>query len=239
MDSKSSTPSLARVGPDQGARTMSSAEIADLVEKRHDNVKRTIETLAARGVIASPQTEEKPTTGGRPGVEYRIGKRDSFVVVAQLSPEFTARLVDRWAELEAGAAPAPLDLTDPAALRTLLLGYTEKVLALQNENAAMAPKALFHDAVADASNAQTIQEVGKLFGMSQNRMFAKLREMGMLLRNNLPAQAHLDAGRFRVVERTYENPSGQQHTYTRTLITGVGLQYLQKRLAKTQEVSHV
>ena len=28
------------------------------------------------------------------------GKRDSIVVVAQLSPEFTAVLVDRWQELE-------------------------------------------------------------------------------------------------------------------------------------------
>ena len=28
------------------------------------------------------------------------GKRDSIIVVAQLSPEFTARLVDRWKELE-------------------------------------------------------------------------------------------------------------------------------------------
>jgi len=44
-------------------KTMSSREIAELVEKRHDNVKRTIETLLERGVIASPQIEEKPTAG--------------------------------------------------------------------------------------------------------------------------------------------------------------------------------
>ena len=60
--------------------TMSSREIAELVEKRHDNVKRTIETLVARGVIASPQSEEKPTDG-RPVTEYVFagdqGKRDA------------------------------------------------------------------------------------------------------------------------------------------------------------------
>jgi phage regulator Rha-like protein len=44
--------------------SMTSLEIAELVEKRHDNVKRTIETLIVRGVITSPQIEEKPT--GRP-----------------------------------------------------------------------------------------------------------------------------------------------------------------------------
>ncbi|VTM36239.1 DNA-binding protein Roi [Klebsiella pneumoniae] len=42
---------------------MTSLEIAELVEKRHDNVKRTIETLIMRGVITSPQIEEKPTAG--------------------------------------------------------------------------------------------------------------------------------------------------------------------------------
>ena len=83
--------------------TMTSIEIAELVGKRPDNVKRTIEHLAERGVISFPQIEEKPTAG-RPASYYVFegeqGKRDSIVVVAQLSPEFTARLVDRWRELE-------------------------------------------------------------------------------------------------------------------------------------------
>ncbi|EFM0029919.1 Rha family transcriptional regulator [Escherichia coli] len=83
--------------------TMTSIEIAELVGKRPDNVKRTIEHLAERVVISFPQIEEKPTAG-RPASYYVFegeqGKRDSIVVVAQLSPEFTARLVDRWRELE-------------------------------------------------------------------------------------------------------------------------------------------
>lgn len=83
--------------------SMTSIEIADMVGKRHDNVKRTIETLILRLVITSPQIEEKPTAG-RPTTYYLFegeqGKRDSIITVAQLCPEFTARLVDRWRELE-------------------------------------------------------------------------------------------------------------------------------------------
>ncbi|EJL0021497.1 Rha family transcriptional regulator [Salmonella enterica] len=83
--------------------SMTSVEIAELVGKRHDNVKRTIETLIFRGVITSPQIEEKPTAG-RPTTYYLFegeqGKRDSIIAVAQLCPEFTAHLVDRWRELE-------------------------------------------------------------------------------------------------------------------------------------------
>lgn len=100
--------------------TMTSQEIADLVGSRHDNVKRTIETLVSNGVITSPQSEEKPTAG-RPATNYVFsgerGKRDSIVVVAQLSPVFTARLVDRWQELEQRvAAPLIAPIADALAL---------------------------------------------------------------------------------------------------------------------------
>ena len=85
------------------AVSMDSKEIAELVGSRHDSVKRAVETLANKGVIEFPQSVEIKTAT-KPVTIYRFtgeqGKRDSIVVVAQLSPEFTARLVDRWQELE-------------------------------------------------------------------------------------------------------------------------------------------
>lgn len=63
-------------------------------------MKRTIERLADRVVIQLPPLEEVKNHLGQTVEEYRIGKRDSYVIVAQLSPESTARLVDRWQELE-------------------------------------------------------------------------------------------------------------------------------------------
>lgn len=82
------------------AVTMSSQVIAELVGKRHDNVKRTIETLVDRKTIQLPQNEEVKNHLGQTVEQYQVCKRDSFVVVAQLSPEFTAALVDRWQALE-------------------------------------------------------------------------------------------------------------------------------------------
>lgn len=83
--------------------TMSSREMSELTGKRHDSVKRTIETLAFKTdkegkpapVIGTPQIVEYLDTLGRPANEYHVSKRDSFVVVAQLCPEFTAALVDQ------------------------------------------------------------------------------------------------------------------------------------------------
>lgn len=87
-------------------QTMTSREIAELVESRHDSVKRTIERLAESGAIVLPPLVNVKNDNGQSVSEYQIGERDSYVIVAQLSPMFTARLVDRWQELEAGAPPA-------------------------------------------------------------------------------------------------------------------------------------
>lgn len=98
--------------------TMSSLEMTGLAEKRHDSIKRTIDTLVARGAISQSQiVDGLKSANGVVEQVYLVGKRDSYVVMAQLSPEFTARLVDRWQELEEKqATPAFVlpDFTNPA-----------------------------------------------------------------------------------------------------------------------------
>lgn len=88
---------------------MTSIEIAELVESRHASIKRSINRLIIKGVIQpAPMVHTNiindlgVVTGVR---DYYVfegeqGKRDSIIVVAQNCPEFTARLVDRWQELE-------------------------------------------------------------------------------------------------------------------------------------------
>ncbi|WP_368750139.1 winged helix-turn-helix transcriptional regulator [Klebsiella aerogenes] len=88
--------------------SMTSLEIAEMVGSRPSDVKRSIERLAERGIIQLPpmaKVENKQSNSPNRltdvyWFEGDNGKRDSIVVVAQLSPEFTARLVDRWRELE-------------------------------------------------------------------------------------------------------------------------------------------
>lgn len=85
--------------------SMTSKEIAELVGKREDSVKRTIERLVEKSVISNPPMVDGIKTPNGVTPKHHLfqgeeGKRDSIVVVAQLSPEFTAHLVDRWSELE-------------------------------------------------------------------------------------------------------------------------------------------
>ncbi|WP_271638180.1 phage antirepressor KilAC domain-containing protein [Acinetobacter baumannii] len=117
---------------------MSSQDIAELVQARHDNVKTSIERLIASEVIASPATKEmlsivnnRQYTQTVYVFEGEQGKRDSTIVVAQLSPQFTAKLVDRWIELEQ-ATQIKLPSTYKEALLALVVAEEEKEqLALQ------------------------------------------------------------------------------------------------------------
>lgn len=128
--------------------TMTSREIAELVESRHDSVKRAIERLATPqlnddgsvkkpATITLPPLVDKPSTGGRPSPEYIFsgeqGKRDTYVVVAQLSPEFTASLVDRWQELETKAAVSLPDFNNPAVAARAWADQVEKSQQAQQE----------------------------------------------------------------------------------------------------------
>lgn len=120
-------------------------------------------------------------------------------------------------------------LSDPNKLRTLLLDFTERVIAMQAKAAEDAPKVAFHDALVGAANTQSIQEVAKVLGVGAVKFFEWLRRAGLLMHNNLPYQCHIDAGYFKVVQRSFINRNDEKQMYARTLVTGKGLAYLQRR----------
>ncbi|WP_421170196.1 phage antirepressor KilAC domain-containing protein [Aeromonas dhakensis] len=129
-----------------GDVTMNSQEIADLVGSRHDNVKVAIERLAKKGVIQLPAMQDCGRINGL-GINQSFsvyvftgkqGKRDSLIVVAQLCPEFTARIVDRWQELEEAVSTPAANLPDfsnPAAAARAWAEQYElgQVLAIENK----------------------------------------------------------------------------------------------------------
>jgi phage regulator Rha-like protein len=154
--------------------TMSSREIAELVGSRHDDVKRSIVRLAERAVIGLPPLAEYLDSLGRKATEYQIGKRDSFVIVAQLSPEFTARLVDRWQELEEQIARPALPGNYADALRALA-NTVETVSQQQAQIAVMAPKAAALDKLAAEDGMILISDAAKHLDMSINELFDWLR----------------------------------------------------------------
>ena len=99
-------------------KTMSSKQIADVVDSRHDSVKRTIERLVEKAIISQPPlVDGEKSANGVIEKLYMVNERDSYVVVAQLCPEFTAKLVDYWQETKNKYQTGSLDQRQEQALR--------------------------------------------------------------------------------------------------------------------------
>lgn len=210
-------------------QTMSSREIADIVESRHDSVKRTMETLANKGLIQLTQTVEVNHKGQRVGV-YHVNKRDSYIVVAQLSPEFTARLVDRWQELEETIKPT-LPQTYLEALEHLVIAERDKqeALALIEQQK---PKVEYCDRVLESSGLMSLRDAVKSIGYKPIKSLEWLRDKKYLGQGNKPYQKDIEAGRFQlkqVLDRS-------EKTRTQTMVTPKGAAWLDSLLKNQPEL---
>lgn len=149
--------------------TMSSLEISELVKSRHTDVRRSIERLMQKGVIANAPMAFLANINGLGKVvkvkAYLLGKRDSYVVVAQLSPEFTGALVDRWQQLESQISVPSLPSTYKEALLALVVAEEEKEKLCLERDEAIETKAWIgekREATAMATASVAVREKNKL-----------------------------------------------------------------------------
>lgn len=172
--------------------TMSSLEISELTGSRHDSVKRSIERLANSGIIAQPPMVVEQfidANGQKRYVDVLVfsgeaGKRDSIVVVARISPAFTARIVDRWIELESKpTAPALPNFSNPAEAARAWADQVEENLHKQMRLEAQAPKVRHYDLVVDREGLLNATEVASKFGMTAVKLNQYLEELGVYNRS--------------------------------------------------------
>ena len=151
------------------APTMSSREIAELVEARHNDVVATIERLFAKGLLRSGRKSRREATGGRPVDVYDLIERDTHLVVAGYSDEHRARVIDRWQELEVKVTEPPqlstLEILQMALesekARVLLVAQVEtqatKIHSLQN----LFKEGMTHTQFCKGLNGVNVMQVGK------------------------------------------------------------------------------
>ena len=208
--------------------TMSSREIADLVESRHDSVKRTIERLQDKGLIQLTPMVEVKNHLGQVVTEYQLIKRDTYVVVAQLSPEFTARLVDRWQELENQQMPQiPQTLSEALRLAADQAEQIERQNLLLEQQR---PKVEFVQRYVEAGTTKSLRETAKILKVPERAMIDCLVGDGLLFRqsgNLLPYQKYHVKGLFDVKTGTTE----YGHNYTQTRVISKGIEYIASRYA--------
>ena len=204
--------------------TMTSRQIAELVGSRHDKVKQTIERLSKDNqnrlaVIQLPPMGDVKNHLGQTVEEYVFsgdqGERDSYIVVAQLSPEFTAKLVDEWKRLK-GSTGIPQTYAE--ALR---------LAADQAEQLALAaPKVEFVDRYVTAdSGSKGFRQVAKLLNANEKYFRAFLSDSKIMYKLGgewMPYQCHADAGRFEVKGGVADN----DHVYNSALFTPKGINWI-------------
>lgn len=199
----------------QSAPTMTSLDISELVKSRHDKVKQSIDRLSSDNehrpaIIQRPPMGEVKNHLGQSVSVYFIDKRDSYVIVAQLSPEFTAALVDRWQELEAKQQAPQFNIpqTLPEALRL--------AADLADQLAIAAPKVAVYELLADRKGDVSTTIVAKELGTTAIKLNRFLRDNGVKWLNaDLPKAGY--ESWFNVVADVKNG-----HEFTQCLVTPEG-----------------
>lgn len=199
--------------------TMSTREIANLLQKQHSNIKISAERLAKNGTIAMQGS--KFEHNGNVYEEYLLEKRDCLILVAQNCPEFTAAIVDRWQMLEEMQRPQ-LPQTFAEALQ--LAANQAKLL----EEAA--PKVEFHDKIVNDAATFSLRDAAKKIQQRPNKFSEWLRANGYLCQNNMPKQQYVNQGIF----KTHTGQSKDEYQFSQARVTSKGLAYFTNKLGNTK-----
>lgn len=149
--------------PQPLCQTMSHRVVAELTGKEPKHVKRDCEVmfkelgLSAAG-YAQPWTHPQ---NQQTYIEYLLPRDLVETLITGYSIKLRHAVLNRWRELEAQVVQPVMDLSNPEFLRQALLGYTERVIELENKVQVLEPKATALDTIAETSNTYTIRECAK------------------------------------------------------------------------------
>lgn len=180
---------LMNIGGTAAALTMSSREIAELCDKRHDNVLRDIRAMLVElygegGILNFEDTHTNPQNGQEYSV-FLLPKRETLILVSGYNLKMRARIIDRWQQLEEEARQqyaVPKNMAE--ALRLAADLVEQKQLAEMQRDEAIATKALIgHKREATAMNtaSQAIKKAARLeVELDKAMQYATVKRMEML-----------------------------------------------------------
>ena len=203
---------------DKTVITMSSRDIAAITGKLHKNVTPVILSLQADGLLTADIQPSTFEHRGNTYTEYNLCKRDSILLVARLSPEFTAALVDRWQELE--SQQSPKHILPQTFAEALMLAATQAA-----ELEAARPAVAFVERYVQSTGNLGFRQVCKLLKAKEpafRQFLEDSRIMYKLAGDWVPYASHIDAGRFYVTTGTGDN----DHNFTSAKFTAKGVEWV-------------
>lgn len=209
--------------------TMSSREIAELTGKRHADVMRDIRTMMeALQQNANLRSVCKSSTyvgeNDQSYPQYELDKDTSLTLLLGYDVVARMKVVKRWQQLEAQAAPA-VPRTMSQALR-LAAEQAEQIELQQAALALAAPKAEYVDRYVAANGAKGFRQVAKLLGANEHAFRAWLQDEKIMYRLGgewTAHQCHIDAGRFVVKTGVAQ---ANEHAFNTTKFTPKGVNWV-------------
>lgn len=147
-----------------------------------------------------------------------------------INVDFHLTVIRAFDALITGAIPA-IDLNDPSFLRQTLLGYTEKVIALEAEKAILAPKAEVADKIAGSDGLYTLNLSAKAAQMPLNQFTRTAHVNGFIFKQNGKWNAYSDkvkAGLCYVKFHPYRDRDGDERFSPQVFFTPKGIERLVK-----------
>jgi len=222
-------------------KTMSSREMASLCQKPHDNVLKLIRNLIAGGVVNNTVPHNYVhEQNNQVYTEYLSNKRDSLVIVARLSPEFTAAVIDRWQALEAQVSAPAIPQSLSEALR-LAADQAERIEQQQAQIAAIAPKAAALDVIDASIGSIGVRETTKTLGVQQNKFVAWCINHNWMYRDSrqklTPFSHRIQQGFMEQRPVTYRDKQNMAQAAIQSMFTPRGLTHLAKIFSIVKEVA--
>lgn len=223
--------------------SMTSREIAVLCEKEHKNVMADIRNMLDQLEIDSADfsAQYKDSTG-RSLPCFNLPKDLTLTLVSGYNVQMRKRIIDRWLELESAvAAPDPMKLlTDPAAMRGLLLSYTEKVIELESTVKELEPKADALDQIATSDGSMCLRDAAKTLQCQEKKFIQFLVSHNWIYRRAGASGycAYADKIHSLVMEHkvtTGEKSDGSEWVNTQARVTAKGLAKLSELLGQNQQ----
>ena len=218
---------------DKNVLTMSSREIAILTKKLHKNVTPVILSLHADDLLTADIQPSTFEHRGNTYTEYNLCKRDSILIVARLSPEFTANLVDRWQELEEKQKNLAIipNFNNPVEAARAWADAKESEQKANEKLALSAPKAAAFDLITNAEDELCLRDAAKHLQVRPLKLNSFLQQQGWIFKgkgsgNWTAYQRRIDQG-FMVHRRvTFTRTNGDSDTSWQPLITPEGIKFL-------------
>lgn len=227
-----------------GEPVVSSRQIAESFEKRHDHVMRDIEDIM-RGLPKNGdtpmfyKTEYVHKQNGQTYPMYLMN-RDGFTLLAmgfngKAALEWKLKYIAAFNKMEKKLTEQP-KLTRSQLLATALIAAHEELEEKDKQIAELTPKGIFADAVSASSQSILVGEMAKLLSqngiqMGQNRLFSWMRENGYLIKDrkrtdyNMPTQKSMELRLFEIKETSIAHSDGHTSINKTPKVTGIGQVY--------------